>query len=77
MKIIPIFGKTKKPKDIRMGRGKGEINERVNFYRGGKVLLLFKTKHLNNIPMEYYEYVFYQCSKKLQQTSYIIFDSNK
>ncbi len=70
LKIFPDFGKTQKPKDIRMGRGKGEVSTRVVFCRGGIIFLeLLNSK---NIPIEFIEYIFYECSMKLSVNTHIL-----
>lgn len=70
LNIFPDFGKTQKPKDIRMGRGKGEVYMRVVFCKRGMIFLKFKK--IKNIPMEFVEYLIYECSMKLQVHNYFL-----
>lgn len=51
---------TKKPKDIRMGRGKGAPSERVFNSQGGKTIF-----SLYGLPLSESKRVLFTCSKKL------------
>lgn len=70
LKIFPDFNKTQKPRDIRMGRGKGEIFTRVAFCRGSSFLI--ELLYNQNIYNEFSEQIFYQCSQKLGIFSYFV-----
>lgn len=61
---------TKKPKDIRMGRGKGVPSDKVNTYKMGVPLFT-----LYNLSSEQAAYILASCSKKFSSKSKVITNS--
>jgi len=60
IRIFPDKSITKKPAEVRMGKGKGELDHWVAVVRRGRVLF-----ELGGVPMEYAKRCFRFCAYKL------------
>lgn len=58
--IFPDFILTSKPKEVRMGRGKGNIYKKIVLLKKNTLIFL-----LNNINKYYAYYILNQCKKRL------------
>ena len=45
--VFPDFSFTSKPKDIRMGKGKGEVSKKIAIIKKGQIILSLSSKSLN------------------------------
>lgn len=60
IRVFPDKSVTKKPQEVRMGKGKGEVDHWVAVVRRGKILF-----ELGGVPEEYARYCFRLCAYKL------------
>jgi len=67
IRIFPDHSITKKPAEVRMGKGKGDLDHWVATVKRGKILF-----EMGGIPMEYARRCFRMCAYKLPfQTKFV------
>lgn len=68
--IFPDFWLTSKPKEVRMGKGKGSISKKIFFLKKGSILFqfnCFRNSHLH------FFYLLKKCSLKLPVKNLLIY----